>query len=145
MERKICSLAALCLFILTSSACNMQTALPPAHALPTGMTNTPSPLATDTPNPTDTPLLTATSTGTPVPPTATLDLPQIQMATEKGATAWAQTLFASLPQTATVIVQLNQATHPAIAIPEAWVAAALSCRLTSRVHARLYPCALSHT
>ena len=33
-----------------------------------------------------------------------------------------QTLVASLPQTATLIAQLNQANHPALVIPEAWVA-----------------------
>lgn len=120
MERKICSLATLCLFILTFSACSMQAVLPPAQPLPAGVSDTLSPSATDTPHPADTPLLTAASTDTPVPPTATMDLPQIQMATEKGATAWAQTLVADLPQTATVIAQLNQTAHPAMVIPETW-------------------------
>ncbi len=114
------SLVILCFIILLVSACNGQPALPTAFH--TQFPATASPLPTNAPRPTNRPRPTPTATDTPVATEGAPNYPQTQVAAERDATATMQTLVAALPGTATVIAQLNQATHPAIAIQEAWAA-----------------------
>ena len=129
MERKttptivvLYTLVILCFIILLCSACSGQASLPAATAFHTPLPATLSPLPTNAPRSTNTPKITPTATDTPVPPTATMEPPLDYEAMDREATATMQTLVASLPQTATAIVQNNQAIRPSIVIPEAWIA-----------------------